>query len=144
MRTIEQQRAANALARVNELQKRGDEFKARYRAYVDSLGPTIIMNGLGQALATELAAAGPPGTNDKEPKGDGEDAHRKAAHKELYLSLQRWLCRTDGGVYSPGDLLEAITTKGEAHYRHAQAEALAWLEWHKKCCRAAFPKGDRD
>ena len=144
MRTIEQQRAADALVRVNELAKWSDDFKARYRAYVDSLGPTIIMNGLGQALATELAAAGPPTTNDDPPKDDGKDAHRKA-HRALYASLNSWLCRTDGGVYpSGGDLLQAITTNDEAHYRHAQAEALAWLEWHKKCCRAVFPKGDTE
>ena len=44
-----------------------------------------------------------------------------------------------GGVYPDGDLLQAIMKHDEAHYLHAQAEALAWLEWHKKCCRASFP-----
>ena len=33
-------------------------FKERYRSYVDRLGPAIVMNGLGQALATEPQ---PPG-----------------------------------------------------------------------------------
>ena len=135
MKTIEQQRAANALSRIDELSARfeSDEFKTRYRAYVDRLGPAIVMNGLGQALATELAAAGP------QPKNDNERAHRA-----LYDSLQRWLCRTEG-VYPPDqDLLQAITKNDEPCYLHAQAEALAWLEWHKKCCRASFPKGEED
>ena len=58
MRTIAQRRAADALARINELSKRPARFKERYRSYVDRLGPAIVMNGLGQALATERAAAG--------------------------------------------------------------------------------------
>ena len=136
MKTIEQQRAANALSRVNELSVRykSEEFRKRYRAYVDRLGPTIVMNGLGQALATEQAAAG------SRPESDSE-----RAHDELYRSLQGWLCRKEGGVYPPdSDLLQAIVDKDESGYLHAQAEALAWIEWHKKCCRASFPKGEED
>jgi CRISPR-associated protein Cmr5 len=120
------------MARVSELTGEPDDFKKRYRAYVDRLGPTILMNGLGQALATERAAAGP---------NPGDDQTR--AHDKLYTSLQRWLCR-DGGVYPKGqDLLEALMGNDEAHYLHAQAEALAWLEWHKKFCRASLPKEGR-
>ena len=134
MKSLEQERAANALARVNELNGQTDGFKNRYRGYVDRLGPAIVMNGLGQALATERAGAG------AEPKKDDERAHH-----EVYRSLQQWLCRNERGVYpSGGDLLEAIMENDEAHYLHAQAEALSWLEWHKKCCRASFPKGDGD
>ena len=132
MSTIEQQRAADALSRVSELNTRGDEFKKKYRAYVDRLGPAIVMNGLGQALATERAAAGPQQGN-----------HREEAHHELYVSLQSWLCRQDAGVYlNSKDLLQAIMENDESRYLHAQAEALAWIEWHKKCCRASFPKGE--
>lgn len=131
MRTIEQQRAANALKRVNELGTETDDFKKRYRAYVDRLGPTIVMNGLGQALAAERAAAGAA------PKKPDERAHR-----ELYASTQGWLCR-NGGVYPPDeDLLQALMDNNEDLYLRAQAEALAWLEWHKKCCRASFPKSE--
>ena len=125
-KTIEQVRAADALSRIDALQGKSDDFKKRYRAYADRLGPAIVMNGLGQALATELAADEP-------------------AHRELYVSLQNWLCRKDGGVYpSSSDILRAIVENDEPLYVQAQAEALAWLEWHKKCCRAAFPKGDGD
>ncbi len=135
--TIEQRRAAHALQRVNELSSRGDEFRKRYRAYVDRLGPAIVMNGLGQALATECAAAGLPSQ-----RGDDKVA---AAHHELYVSLNQWLCRRDGGVYPDAtDLLKAIVSHPESDYLHAQAEALSWLEWHKKCCRASFPKDGND
>lgn len=124
MRTLEQKRAENALKRVDEVAReltdRNDQ--ALYRAYVDRLGPAIVMNGLGQALASEQAAEG-------------------KVHKKLYHSLKAWLCRADGVYSSAKDLLEAITECGESKYLRAQAEALAWLEWHKKFCGARFPKG---
>ena len=121
-------RAKNALDRTGELARRSDQVKSNYRAYVDRIGPAIVMNGLGQALATELAAAGPSPGN-----------WRQRAHHELYKSLEQWLCGA-GAVYeSASDLMQAIVTNDEALYIHAQAEALAWLEWHKKFCRASFP-----
>ena len=128
MRTIQQQRAENALERVDALPKR-DEFRKSYRAYADSLGPTIVMNGLGQALATEKAAAG------ENPSSD-----RERAHFRLYENVSQWLCRRDGGVYpSERDVLKALISNDEAAYLLAQVEALAWLEWHKKFCRAYLP-----
>ena len=149
--TIEQQRAANALGRVQALSGRSEGFKKRYRSYVDRLGPAVVMNGLGQALATERAAAGTPprdvtGATPQDSTGatprDGAD---KEAHRELYASLNRWLCRADGGIYpNATDLLSAIVSHGQSEYLLAQAEALSWLEWHKKCCRASFPKDERD
>jgi len=140
--TIEQQRAANALGRVQALSARSDGFKRRYRSYVDRLGPSIVTNGLGQALATERAAAGPQPRGPAASPGDAAD---KEAHRELCTSLHEWLCRTDGGIYpNERDLLSAIVSHGQSEYLHAQAEALSWLEWHKKCCRAAFPKDERD
>jgi len=132
--TVEQRRAADAMARVNELSSQSEGFKKRYRAYVDRLCPTIVMNGLGQALATERAAAG------SDPRKDKDD---EWAHYELYESLRRWLCRDDGGVYpSKPDLLQAIMSHDESLYLRAQAEALAWLDWHKKFSRATFPQGE--
>ena len=124
MRTVEQARAVDALARAKEVE--GKCFSGQYRSYVDRLGPTIVMNGLGQALATELAATG-----------------TKEAHRKLYDCVTSWLCRRDGGVY-PGepDLLQAIMSNDEECYLRAQVEALAWLEWHKKFCRAYLPDND--
>ena len=134
MTTIEQRRAGDALSCVERLCAKPPDFKKLYRAYVDRLGPTIVMNGLGQALATERAAAG------SKPKND-----RERAHQELYDNLRGWLCRGDGGVYpSSDDLLQAIMAENESCYLRAQAEALAWLEWHKKFCRASFPKGEEN
>lgn len=133
MKTIERRRAADALSCVEKLiAERDEELKKLYRAYVDRLGPAIVMNGLGQALATERAAAGPKPKNERE-----------RAHQQLYDNLQNWLCRRNDGVYPSGsDLLQAIMAKEESRYLHAQAEALAWLEWHKKFCRASLPKSE--
>ena len=132
MRMLEQRRADDAMSCVKQLSERSQEFKKLYRSYTDRLGPAIVMNGLGQALATERAAAGIKLESDREK-----------AHKKLYDNLQNWLCRKDGGVYpTSSDLLKAIMEEDESHYLRAQAETLAWLEWHKKFCRASLPKGD--
>ena len=125
MRTSEQLRAADAYSSVTALSGEPEEFRRLYRAYVDRLGPTIIMNGLGQALATELAAGG-----------------QGTAHRMLYHNLQGWLCHEDGGIYPhDSDLLQAIINNDQSLYLLAQAEALVWLEWHKKFCRATLPFG---
>jgi CRISPR-associated protein Cmr5 len=129
-RTVEQRRAAHAMARVPP-EKAGDELRKRYRAYVDRLGPAILMNGLGQALATERAAAGA-----KRDRPEGQ------AHDLLYKNVESWLCRGEGVYAPPGDLLAAIVGGSEALYLQAQAEALAWLVWHKKFCRAYLPVSD--
>ncbi len=135
-RNAEQRRAADAMAAVPGKDAR-DELRKKYRAYADRLGPAILMNGLGQALATERAAAGSKPAGSKPRKPDEQ------AHELLYKNVQSWLCR-DGGVYSPGDLLAAIVGGSEALYLQAQAEALAWLVWHKKFCRASLPAEERE
>ncbi|MDE0267490.1 MAG: type III-B CRISPR module-associated protein Cmr5 [Acidimicrobiaceae bacterium] len=131
---LAQRRAKNALERTKKLNRKQDkEFKKNYLSYVDRLGPAIVMNGLGQALATERAAAGPQPENSQQ-----------RAHHELYRSLKQWLCG-EGAVYeSSEDLLEAIIDNNEILYLRAQAEALAWLEWHKKFTRAYFPTDNAD
>jgi CRISPR-associated protein Cmr5 len=130
MQTPEQRRAADAL---RALPQRGesDALRKSYRSYVERLGSSILINGLGQALATEKAAA-----TSKPEKAE------ERAHHLLYENLARWLCR-EGGIYPGGmDLLEAIVQNGEAQYLRAQVEALAWLVWHKKFCRAYLPVPD--
>jgi CRISPR-associated protein Cmr5 len=134
MKTPEQRRAEHALQAVLSLDG-DDDLRKRYRAYVDRLGPSILTNGLGQALATERAAAG---SDPKKP-----DAR---AHDRLYQNIQSWLYRS-GGIYDAGsggepDLLWAIVNHGQVEYLRAQAEALAWLVWHKKFCRAYLPPSD--
>jgi CRISPR-associated protein Cmr5 len=131
MSTLDQERAANALRAVRDLPP-DEALRSSYRAYTDRLGPAIVMNGLGQALATERATAG--------PVTDRESSERKA-HAALYDNVSRWLCRADGEVY-PGkpDLLAALMEGDQTTYLRAQVEVLAWLTWHKKFCRAELPR----
>src|SRR5690606_20485050 len=98
VRDVERERAAHALKKVMELADRPAQFKRSYRSYVDRFGGAVVMNGLGQALATELAAAG------SEPTRDEERAHRALADHVF-----EWLAREGGGVY-PGadDVMETI------------------------------------
>lgn len=139
VRTLDQRRAADALACLNKVKASDDErYLASYRSYVERLPATIVMNGLGQALAMECAAAGSPGGNhNKKPE--------ERAHRDLYRNLSRWLCREDGGVYPGADhALEAIIEGPQSMYLRAQAEALAWLEWHKKFCQAHLPRREEE
>ena len=130
MKDLERERAAHALAKVKALLDRPEEFRKSYRAYVDRFGGAVVMNGLGQALATELAAAGPSPTTD----GD-------LAHKALADNVCEWLSR-EGGVYAgEPDAVGALMEGDQALYLRAQAEVLAWLTWHKKFCHAYLPRG---
>lgn len=133
-RTLEQRRAEHAL-QVVPAPSCDLRFRKAYRSYVERIGPSILMNGLGQALATEWASAGP----------NPQDSDKKA-HFQLYMNLQGWLCRP-GGVFnttetSTANLLHMLTKCSQLQYRRAQAEALAWLMWHKKFCCAYLPKNE--
>lgn len=128
--STEQRRAAHALCTAQAVEALDVAMKKAYRSYVERVGTTIITNGLGQALATELAAAG----------GRDPEAPEKRAHRTLYQNLQSWLCG-ESGVLRGADLLATIVAIPQADYLRAQAEALAWLVWHKKLCRAFLPRG---
>jgi CRISPR-associated protein Cmr5 len=132
MPSRDHQRAEHALATVKDVA--GESWQGRYRSYVDRLGPAILRNGLGQALAGELAAAGGVGT-------DTAAADRQAAHKRLFENAQAWLCGEDR-PYGMPPLLDALTSGSEDEYLEAHAEALAWLEWHKRFCRAYLRRAD--
>jgi|GEM_PF-345502 len=129
--TLEQQRAAHALNAVRELA--AAPFAKEYSSYVESLPATIVMNGLGQACATLLAAA----------NGSGDRGH---AYSALHGHLQSWVCRPASpgnaeGVYPGADsLIDAIVQNGQSKYVHAQAEALAYLVWLKKFSQAFLRK----
>ena len=129
-RTLEQKRADHALsaARAVESNKRIDP--AAYRSYVERLATSIVMNGLGQSLAMERAAAG------KEPKNGDEWAHMM-----LYIHLSDWLCNSEGApLHGFDDALDGLVKKDQQTYLRAQAEALAWAEWHKRFCQAFLPR----
>lgn len=130
--TLEQRRAADAMRQAKALEGQKDELKKNYRAYVDRLGPAILVNGLGQALASERAAAG------------GEPTKPEHAHQLLYNAVQAWLCREEGVYSREPDLLQAIISQSQSRYLKAQVEALEWLSWHKKFCRAYLPRGEHE
>lgn len=136
MRDLERERAADALAKIQALDGESRDFKTRYRAYVDRFGGAVLMNGLGQALATELAAA-----DADADAGTGAGGDDKRAHAALARNVGEWLGQR---VYSASTaIMDAITSGEQADYVRAQVETLAWLTWHKKFCHASFPK-ERD
>jgi CRISPR-associated protein Cmr5 len=123
VKTIDMQRAEHAYGKVDGLKRDGSYGK--YVSYVKGLPATILQNGLGQAMATLLAAS----------KGKPD------AHRYLYDHVEEWLCNANS--YSPyykqnkqvsnGDLLMKKITEGDENaYIYAQAEALAYLVWLKK------------
>lgn len=123
----EQEKARHALDRLKEVETRTDKFKGHYRSYVDRLGPAILINGLGQALAMELAAAG-SGSDDEQ------------AHAQIYRNVRDLLCQPGAAYGGQDDLMAAILSGSQDQYIAAQAEALSWLSWHKKFCQAYLPR----
>lgn len=112
--------------------------KQAYAGYIKSLPAAIIMNGLGQALATELAQGGKDAT-----KGQGGKAPN--AHLQIYRDLEAWLCGDDpeaplgGGLTGKGDrpvLMERLCEADQTLYLLAQAEAMEYIGWLKKFANA--------
>lgn len=123
-RSLSQRRAEHALQQIQALQ--GRDY-GKYVSYVKSLPATIIMSGLGQALAMERAGK------------------KLAGHAFLFSHLLAWLGKDwehspyRNAVGQAGDddgkaeaLFAAITQQVEADYIRTQAEALEYLEWLKK------------
>lgn len=133
-RTIEQKRAAHALEFVTGLKDGKYGNYGKFRSYVNGLPATIVMNGLGQAMATELAAAN-LGKAEQKRKTD----HK--AHEKLFKQIEKWLLLECDIYPESSDLMVAITFHGQDEYIRAQAEALAYLVWLKKFSQA-YLKGD--
>lgn len=125
--TLDQRRAADALDRIRDMQTQDDEMQGRYRSYVQALPAEIMMNGLGQALATHLAADEP-------------------GHRKLYDHVSRWLCRNDGYAPYPGkaNVIDAICSSDAASYRQAHTEAMHYLLWLKKFAVAFLKKSPEE
>ncbi|MRG28988.1 type III-B CRISPR module-associated protein Cmr5 [Laceyella tengchongensis] len=126
--TLDQKRATDSLEKVKRVKENCDSDAADdYAGYVVRLAGAIRINGLGQALAQLLAAA----------KQDQNDPHLL-----VYQDLQQWLCRNDSQAPYPNepDLLEALVKRDRDTYQWALAEAMAWLEWHKKLAVAYLKK----
>ena len=124
--SLDQRRAAHALDRIRKQQQNRNQ--SDYLSYVKALPASILQNGLGQAMATVLAAA----------SQDQNDPHRL-----LYQDVQDWLCREDEDAAYRGkpDLIEAIVGNDQQHYLRAQAEAQNYLGWLKKFA-AAYLRAD--
>jgi CRISPR-associated protein Cmr5 len=116
---LDQERAADSLRKVRSIQGEDPARADEYANYTERLPADILINGLGQALAQLNAAAK---RNTRDP------------HYLLYRDIQAWLCREDPLAPFPGagDLLTALVECDRFTYLRAQAEAMVWLEWHKK------------
>lgn len=130
--TLEQQRAANALQRIKGLQGQGSAVEGKFRSYVKGLPAEILTEGLGQALATHLAAA--------------EGSNGSAAHDALYRAVSDWLCRDSAYAPYPGqaNVIAGITQHDAAQYRQAQVEAMRYLVWLKKFAVAFLAASPED
>lgn len=127
-RTIDQRRAEHALASIRKLAKDGKP--GHYVSYVSTLPAVIVGNGLGQALATELAKA----------KGKQQDPHHR-----LYEHVAGWLSAQVDELAGPADtLLDRLMANGQDTYLRAQMEAMAYLHWLKQFARAYLeePEGN--
>ena len=122
--TLDQQRAAHALKMIQELAA-SNKHDGMYVSYVSALPATIVMNGIGQALATELA----------KDKGKGN------SHRKLFDHLADWLT-TEGrplaAANRPKDpkSVFGILTRSEEDYISSQIEAMAYIHWLKQFARA--------
>lgn len=116
--TLQQERAANAWAAVEEVEQRYSKAKKEYGSLVRGLPALIQTDGLGQTLAFLKA------------KGKGEDANH---HSIAYQHLNGWVMAQLG---AKGDLLESLLQTDSATYRRATSEALAYLQWIKRFAEA--------
>lgn len=126
--SLDQKRAAHALACIRKLEGNSEQA-ANYVSYVKALPASILANGLGQALATELAA------NDK-------------AHDSLAEHVAGWLLTAPGSPYGSSPrksdraktLLGRIVEGDQRAYFWAQAEAISFVGWLKKLAVAFHGK----
>jgi CRISPR-associated protein Cmr5 len=125
--TLEQRRAKHALDQVKPLQE--EKIAGNYLSYVKALPAAILINGLGQALATERAASDPA-------------HHRLAQHVSEWLLSPEAHSRYNASI--PDDakldtaqrLLGRIVAGDQDAYLWAQAEAIAYVTWLKKLANA--------
>lgn len=128
--TLGQRRAAHALEAIKNLETQ--KGYGNFGSYVQRLPATIVMNGLGQAMAGELAAA-------RLGKGANMSVDERS-HKILFDFVESWL--KESGVYSKDKgLMAAIVQSNQEKYVLAQAEALAYLDWLKKFSQAYLNGG---
>jgi len=128
-RTLEQERAQQAWACVQEVTNKPQEFKKKYGSLARKVPMLVLTNGLGQTLAF-LKAKG---------KNDPADEHTV-----LFRHLSSWVLSqvTSSTTASNGDLLQWVLQNDSAAYRRATTEALAFLAWLKRFAEAELPTED--
>jgi CRISPR-associated protein Cmr5 len=131
--TLEQKRAKHALDQIKKLKR---DKAGNYVSYVNALPAAILMNGLGQALATELAS----GKNDDDP------------HRLLASHVSEWLLNKEvhtkyaggGSRIDTAWLLDQIVAGDQDAYLWAQAEAIAYVTWLKKFANAFLDSSGKE
>ena len=121
-RTLEQYRAAFALAFIGRQQTLSNEAKEKLNTHIHKTPSLILQCGLGQALAFLLAEAG---RDEQKPS------------KLLYKELQQWLCGAEDEVYpmrvyASTELIDALVNGSRNDYFRAQEETLMLFNWLKK------------
>lgn len=137
MADLDRQRADDALQKVRALQNGDDDAYGNYVSFVKALPAVILQNGLGQALATELASS-------------GTDNATKKGHKFLFAHVNQWLGRDNETAPFPAacdaqtGILQALMSGEQKQYLLAQHEALAYVSWLKKFAVALLiqPEGE--
>lgn len=120
--TTEQKRAAHALAYVKSLE---NKKYGKFVSYASAFPAQVTMNGLGQSMATLLAAGG-RGKDETDP------------HYFLYEAVALWLIEhiSPWKGKQPMDLLDCLVSCDQKLYLRAQVEGLAYVNWLKKFARA--------
>lgn len=123
MQTLEQERAAFALSKVEAV--RTDERRAKLKTQLVKLPARLHSSGLGQTMAFYLSA------------GDAK------AEAEICRWLEHWLKKRISGYDAKLSLMQCLTGSGlaagidaEAKYREASAEARALAVWLKRFAEA--------
>jgi CRISPR-associated protein Cmr5 len=116
MKLLSQERAAYALARVQEAGQNHD-----YAGLCRDLPATLLQNGLGQSLAFLRSKS------------------KEKAAENLYGDISGWLIEKRG-IYGGGDLIEAVIRGDRRDYMVAQEEALELSGWLKRFADALVSK----
>jgi CRISPR type III-B/RAMP module-associated protein Cmr5 len=135
-RTIDQKRAAFALAFVHEHKEQ--DYKEKLLTHILKAPAQILQNSLGQMLAFLLA----------DNEGNWSDQKIKPSGI-LYKRIEQWLCGADVSDSHPcrvyigdtPDLIRQIVDGSRQDYIRAQRETLALLGWTKKFAEAWLKQG---
>jgi len=133
-RMLEQERAQQAWACVQEVTNKPQEFKKKYGSLARKVPMLVLTNGLGQTLGFLLAKA-------KRHEPEQKRSVEAKAHDLLFIHLSNWVLSqvASSTTASNGDLLQWVLQNDSAAYRRATTEALAFLTWLKRFAEAELP-----